>query len=134
MLDPPFVGAVNVRDATVSLVLVAVPIVGVSGTVVAVIELEAGPEKGEVPLALVAVAVKVYDVLDCKPVTVNGDDPVAVKLPGEDVTAYDVTLPPPVAAAVAVIVAEPLLNALDVPTFAALRVGPSGISSIGVVY
>ena len=41
---------------------------------------------------------------------------------------------PPVAAAVAVTVAAPLSNALDVPTFATLRVGASGMSSIGVVY
>ena len=41
---------------------------------------------------------------------------------------------PPVAAFVAVIVAEPLLNVLEVPTFVALRVGASGMSSIGVVY
>lgn len=43
-------------------------------------------------------------------------------------------MPPPVAAFVAVTVAEPLLNALDVPTSDADRVGPSGRSSIGVVY
>lgn len=43
-------------------------------------------------------------------------------------------LPPPVAAFVAVIIAEPLSNALEVPTFEALRVGASGRSSIGVVY
>jgi len=45
-----------------------------------------------------------------------------------------VILPPPVPAFVAVTVAEPLLNAREVPTFAALRVGASGRSSIGVVY
>lgn len=58
-----------------SLTLVAVPIVGALGTVVAVIELDAVPEDGETPLALVAVAVKVYDVLDAKLVTVTGDAP-----------------------------------------------------------
>ena len=73
-------------------------------------------------------------MLDCKPVTVNGDAPEAVKLPGEDTTSYDVILPPPVSAFVAVIVAEPLLNAREVPTSEAERVGPSGRSSIGVVY
>lgn len=62
-----------------SLVLVAVPTVGVPGTVVAVIELDAGPEKGEVPFAFVAVAVKVYDVLDAKLVAVTGDAPENVE-------------------------------------------------------
>ena len=44
---------------------------------------------------LVAVAVKVYDVPFVRPVTVMGDElPVAVMLPGEEVTVYPV-IPPP---------------------------------------
>jgi hypothetical protein len=51
-----------------------------------VIELEA-EEAGPVPIALVAVTVKVYEVLDCKPATVIGEEaPVPVNPPGEEVT------------------------------------------------
>ena len=47
------------------------------------------------PELLVAVAVKVYDVPFVRPVTVIGDElPVAVMLPGEEVTVYPV-IPPP---------------------------------------
>jgi hypothetical protein len=67
-------------------VAVAVPIVGACGTVVAVILLEADDAE-PVPIALVAVTVNVYDVLDCKPVTVTGDEaPDPVNPPGLDVT------------------------------------------------
>ena len=41
ILLPPFAGGVNVKLATVLLTLVAIPIIGASGTVVAVIEFEA---------------------------------------------------------------------------------------------
>jgi hypothetical protein len=65
---------------------VAVPIVGACGTVVAVMLLEAA-DAALVPRPLVAVTVNVYDVLDCRPVTVNGDEePPAVNPPGLDVT------------------------------------------------
>jgi hypothetical protein len=37
------------------------------------------------PIALVAVTVKVYAVPFVKPLTVIGDAPVPVKLPGDDV-------------------------------------------------
>jgi hypothetical protein len=44
-------------------------------------------EATEVPIAFVAVTVKVYEVDDAKPVTVNGDDaPDAVNEPGLEVT------------------------------------------------
>jgi hypothetical protein len=70
----------------VSLVLVAVPIVGACGTVVAVMLLDAA-ETAPVPRELVAVTVNVYAVADCKPVTVIGDEaPVPVNPPGLDVT------------------------------------------------
>ena len=59
---------------------------GACGTVVAVIELDA-LEASPVPAAFVPVTVKVYEVPDCRPVTVIGEDaPVAVYPPGEDVT------------------------------------------------
>ena len=45
MLLPPVAGGVKVRLATVLLTLVATPITGVSGTVVAVIEFEATLDK-----------------------------------------------------------------------------------------
>jgi hypothetical protein len=55
----------------------------------------------DVPLAFVAVTVKVYEVPLIKPVTVIGDEaPDAVMLLGEDVTVYEVIADPPVAPAV----------------------------------
>jgi hypothetical protein len=53
----------------------------------------------DVPLALVAVTVKVYAVPLVKPETVIGDDPVPVRPPGLDV-AVNVAAAPPVAPAV----------------------------------
>ena len=65
---------------------VAVPIVGACGTVVAVMLLDAD-DAADVPAVFVAVTVKVYEVLDCKPVTEIGDEaPVPVNPPGLDVT------------------------------------------------
>jgi hypothetical protein len=56
-------------------------------------------------------------VLDCSPVTVNGDDaPVAVKFPGDEVTVNDVIGKPLSPPDVNDTIAEPLLNARDVPT------------------
>ena len=76
-------------------------------------------EAAEVPEALVAVTVNVYDVLDCKPSTVTGDEePVPVYDPGEDVTVKDVAVAP--APAVKVTLAAPLLNARAVPTLVAV--------------
>jgi hypothetical protein len=54
----------------------------------------------DVPLAFVAVIVKVYAVPFVKPETVIGDVPVAVNAPGLDVARYSVTVDPPVAPAV----------------------------------
>ena len=73
---------------TVALALlpVALPIVGACGTVVAVMLFDAD-DAALVPLAFVAVTVKVYEVDDAKPVTVIGDDaPVPVNPLGLDVT------------------------------------------------
>ena len=65
---------------------VAVTAVGAPGTVAGVTLLEAA-DAGPVPIALVAVTVKVYAVPFVRPVTVIGlDAPVAVMLPGLDVT------------------------------------------------
>jgi len=83
-----------------------VPITGASGTVVAVIADD--EEDASVPEELEADTAKVYEVADCKPVTVIGDAPVAVNPPGVDV-AVKVVAVPPVAAAVYATVAEPLL-------------------------
>jgi hypothetical protein len=54
----------------------------------------------DVPLAFVAVTVKVYAVPFVKPETVIGDEPVPVRLPGLDVAVNVVTADPPVAPAV----------------------------------
>ena len=56
MLEPPVAPAVKVMDADVELAIVAVPIVGACGTVVAVTDAE-DDEEEDVPLALVAVTV-----------------------------------------------------------------------------
>jgi hypothetical protein len=73
---------------------VADPVVAVV-TVAGVTLLDAA-DAGPVPIALVAVTVKVYVVPFVKPVTVIGlDAPVAVMLPGLEVTVYDVIALPP---------------------------------------
>jgi hypothetical protein len=84
-----------------------------------------------VPRELVAVTVNVYEVLDCKPVTVTGEDaPVPVNPPGLDVTVYAVIgKPPSKVGAVNVTVAAPLLKARPVPTLVAVPiVGALGTS------
>ena len=95
--DPPLLaGTVN---ATVACVFpfVAVPIVGAPGTVEGVTEFEA-ELAGLLPLAFVANTVKVYAVPLVSPVTVIGlAEPVAVILPGVEVTVYPV-IPEPVGA------------------------------------
>jgi hypothetical protein len=80
--EPPVALLLNVILA-VAFPAVAVPIVGACGTVVAVIEPDVVAV--EVPLAFVAVTLKVYDVADCRPVTVTGEPLVAVKDPGLEV-------------------------------------------------
>ena len=66
--------------------LVAVPIVGASGTVAGVTEFDEA-EAVLVPTAFVAVTVNVYVVPFVKPVTVIGDEPpYATKPPVFDVT------------------------------------------------
>ena len=78
--------------------ILAVPIVGACGVVVAVIALVAAL-LALVADALVDVSANVYEVADCNPVTVIGDVPLAVNDPGVDV-AVNVSAAPPVAAAV----------------------------------
>lgn len=121
---PPFAGA-DQETVSASAAVVTVGAEGVAGTVVAVIEAEAD-EGLEVPDAFVPVTVKVYDVLDCSPSTVIGDDePLAVYDPGEDVTVKDVAVAP--APAVNDTVAAPLLKARFVPTSVAVTfVGTPG--------
>jgi hypothetical protein len=84
--EPPLeTGGVNVTVAC-PLPPVAVPIVGASGTVAGVTELLVA-EAILVPIAFVAVTVKVYAVPFVKPVTVIGEEPpVPVKPPGLEVT------------------------------------------------
>jgi hypothetical protein len=85
------------------------------GTVVAVIAVEAA-DAAEVPEALVAVTVNVYEVADCSPSTVRGEDaPVAVKLPGLEVAVKDVAAGEP-PGKLKLTLAAPLLNARLVPT------------------
>jgi hypothetical protein len=127
MVLPPVAPAVYPTVAE-PLPAVAVPIVGAPGTVVAVMLFEA-EEAAEVPIALVAVTVNVYEVDDVKPVTVNGEDaPAAVSPPGLDVTVYEVIAELPLyAGAVKVTDAAPLLKARAVPTSVAVPiVGASG--------
>jgi hypothetical protein len=102
--DPPLLaGAVNVTIAC-ALPAVAIPIVGVPGTVEGVTEFEAALA-GLFPLAFVAITVKVYAVPLVSPVTIMGlAAPFAVILPGVEVTMYPV-IPELSAGAVKVIVA-----------------------------
>jgi len=99
---------------TVSAWVVGAPVVGVT-------ELEAA-EAGPVPTAFVAVTVNVYAVPLVKPVTVIGlVVPVAVMLPGLEVTVKPVIgLPPLLVGAVNVTVADAL------PAVAVTAVGAPG--------
>lgn len=118
MADPPVAFAVNVTDAC-AFPLVAVPIVGACGTVVAVTPDEA-EDAEEVPAELVAVTVYVYCVEDCNPVTVIGlDVPVAVYDPGVDVTVKLAGAPPVSVTGENATDAAPLLYALPDPEFVA---------------
>jgi len=123
---PPFdAGAVKLTVAAV-FPAVAAPIVGAPGAVrgtIGVTLLEAA-DAGPVPAELVAVTVNVYAVPFVSPVTVSGlAAPVAVMLPGLEVTVYDVTVLP--AGAVKVIVACAL------PATAVAPVGAPGITTTG---
>jgi len=86
MALPPF-DAGAVKDIVVcALPAVAVPIVGAPGVVAGITLLDAA-EAVPVPVALVAVTENVYAVPLVRPVTVIGlTVPVAVTLPGEEVT------------------------------------------------
>jgi hypothetical protein len=67
-------------------------------------------EASDVPTELVAVTVNVYEVADCKPVTVIGEVAlVPVKPPGLEVAVKVVTGAPLSEPAVKATVAEPLL-------------------------
>ena len=103
---PPFEAGGEKVTVACALPAVAVPIVGAPGTVAGVTLFEAA-EAGPVPIALVALTVKVYAVPFVKPVTVIGlDAPDAVMLPGLEVTVYEVMgLPPFEAGGVKVTVA-----------------------------
>jgi hypothetical protein len=94
--DPPFdAGAVNVTEAC-PFPPVAVPTVGVPGTVAGVMEFDAADDV-PVPTALVAVTLKVYAVPLVSPMTVMGEVvPVPVSPPGVEVTVYPVIADPPV--------------------------------------
>jgi hypothetical protein len=93
--EPPLLtGAVNVT-VTWPLPAVAVPIVGAPGTVDGVTEFEATLGR-PVPLAFVAVTVKVYAVPLMSTITVIGlAVPVEVIPPGFEVTVYPVIAEPP---------------------------------------
>ena len=83
------------------LVLIVVPVklsVSWFPSILGVIAFDA-TDAEDVPIALVAVTVKVYSTPLVKPVTTIGDsDPVAVIFPGEDVTVYRVIDEPPLSA------------------------------------
>jgi hypothetical protein len=85
-------------------------------------------DAGPVPIALVAVTVKVYAVPFVKPVTVIGlDAPVAVMLPGLEVTVYEIiALPPFEAGGVKLTVAWAL------PAVAVTPVGAPGTVGLGL--
>jgi hypothetical protein len=99
--------------------------VGACGTVVAVTALDTVAV--DVPLALVATTLYVYEVPDAKPVMVNGDRLLAVKLEGLEVAVYELIEAPPVAPPVTVIVVAPLLYGRLVPTSATVITGACGI-------
>ena len=84
MIVPFPVGTVKATLIAVVLYTVATPIVGGSDIVVTALD---ALDDVDVPLELVAVTVKVYDVFVDNPVAVIGDDvPVSVNPPGLLVT------------------------------------------------
>jgi hypothetical protein len=93
--EPPVeAGGVNVTVAC-EFPAVATPIVGGPGTAAGVTLFE-GADAGPVPTAFVAMTVKVYAEPLARPFTTRGEEgPLALKLPGEDVTVYDVIGAPP---------------------------------------
>jgi hypothetical protein len=112
---PPFeAGGVKLTVAC-WLPAVAVTAVGAPGTVAGVTLFDAA-DAGPVPIALVAVTVKVYVVPFVKPVTVIGlDAPVAVMLPGLEVTVYEVIALPPFEAGAVKLTVAWALPAVAVP-------------------
>jgi hypothetical protein len=99
---------------------VAVPIVGALGVVEGTIELLEA-DATLVPLAFVAVTVKVYVVPFVKPKTVIGDEPPVAVWPPLEVTVYEVIAEPPSLPGVNEIVAWPF------PEVAVPMVGASGV-------
>ena len=84
-LPPLLAGATNATLAEVFPAVATTP-VGAPGTVTGITADEAA-DATELPTAFVATTVKVYDVPFVNPVTFMGEvAPVAVKLPGLDVT------------------------------------------------
>ncbi len=119
--EPPLLtGAVKVTVAC-PLPAVAVPIVGASGTVEGVTELDTA-DAVLVPTAFVAVTVKVYVVPFVRPVMVIGDDPPEAVCPPLDVTVYDVIAEPPLLTG-----AENVTTASPFPAVAVPIVGASGV-------
>lgn len=110
---PPLLAPVTV----ILLIAVVVTVVTVTG-----ITADEAVEATELPTAVVAITVKVYAVPFVKPVTFIGElTPVAVKLPGLDVTVYKViALPPLLAGATNATLAEVF------PAAATTAVGASG--------
>ena len=83
---PLLVGAVKLTVALALLPVAETP-VGAPGAMAAGVTADEALEAAPVPMALVAVTVKVYAVPLASPVTVIGDEaPVAVSPPGEEVT------------------------------------------------
>ena len=96
IVEPP-VDAGALHD-TVAFALPAVALIpiGLLGTVIGVID-EDAVDAVEFPAPFVATTVNVYEVPLVSPVTVaEVVDDVAVKLPGDDVTVYEVMTDPPV--------------------------------------
>ena len=83
---PVFAGAVKLTVAPPLLPVAETP-VGAPGAMAAGVTADEALEAAPVPMALVAVTVKVYAVPLVSPVTVIGDEaPVAVRPPGAEVT------------------------------------------------
>jgi len=126
--EPPLLAGAVKLTVALPLLTVAEILVGAPGAIGAGVTADDTLEAVPVPRELVAVTVKVYAVPLVSPITVIGDDvPVAVKLPGEEVTVYPVIADPPVfAGTVKLTVALPLL------TVAEILVGTPGAVVAGV--
>jgi len=127
--SPKYVGGVKATVAVLELAAVAVPIVGALGIPYGVVTLLLAALAGPVPKEVVPVTVNVYVAPLVRPLTVIGEVPVPVMLPGEDVAVYVIGPSPKYVGGVKATVAVLILVAVAVPIVGALGI-PDGVVTL----